>query len=273
MMRKVEKGSIIFACICIIIGGVLTVVGVCGGGIGSVRTMMKNGGITIGFSSDDFDNWSSGTEHTLSLEDISNPDLELDLGAGEFEVKEGNTDELLVKSAMKVNVTLDGDTVKINTKNSVRLVNFGFSGSANKISIEVPKGTKFDDVSMKIGAGELRCENVSAQTLNLKVGAGEIIMNGSNAKEMKVDVGMGNFNFHGNVNGDIGVDCGMGNAQMWLDGNEKDYNYEIDCDMGNITVGKKSYGGVSAEQDIDNHAAHDIEVDCGMGNVEIFFNN
>ena len=88
---------------------------------------------------------------------------------------------------------------------------------------------------------------------------------------MDVDVGMGSFSFHGIVNGDVDVDCGMGNVQMWMNNSEKDYNYQVDCGMGNITVGKQSYGGVSADQDINNDADYECDLDCGMGNIEIHF--
>ena len=269
-MGKITKRLLIAAIICIAVGCVISIGAACGGGISEVREMMKNGGIHIGISGDDFADWNTNTEHRFSLEDISVPNLELKLGAGEFEIKESETTDILIKSGMPIKAQVDGDTIKIHTKDSVQFISWGSSGV---ISIEVPKGTHFGDVDMKIGAGKIECENVSAQKLSLEVGAGEIIMSESDTKEMAVNVGMGSFIFHGNVNGDIEMDCGMGNAQLWLDGTEEDYNYEIDCDMGNITVGNHSYGGVSAKQYIDNNAAYDIEMDCGMGNVELYFND
>ena len=58
-----------------------------------------------------------------------------------------------------------------------------------------------------------------------------------------------------------------------MKGSEEDYNYRIECGMGNVTVGSSSYGGVACEKNIDNGSAYDFDLDCGMGNVEIMFSN
>lgn len=289
-MGKVIKGFIIGACVCIVVGIVFFVGAACAGGISGARSIMENGGITIGISSDDFDEWNTATEHTVSLEDMDTPSLELELGAGDFEIIESDAKDIVVKSSKKINVSKNGDTIKIHTPEQFAFVNIGFTEMDNNVTIEIPKGMKFDDVVMEIGAGELRCDNVTADSLQmelgagtivtekytcdeavLSVGAGEIIIGDGTAKDMDVDVGMGSLISHGAVKGNLDVDCGMGNVQIWLTGSEDDFNYQIDCGMGNVTVGNTSYGGVATDREIDNDADYDCDLDCGMGNIEIYF--
>lgn len=289
-MGKVVKGFIIGACVCIVVGVVFFVGAACAGGISGAKSIMENGGITIGISSDDVQEWNTASEHTVSLEDMDTPNLDLELGAGDFEIKESDTEDIVVKSSKKINVSKNGDTIKIHTPEHFAFVSIGFTEPHNNVTIEIPKGMKFDDVKMNIGAGELRCENITADSLKMElgagtivtenytskeavisVGAGEIIVGEGTAEDMDIDVGMGSFIFHGTVNGELDVDCGMGNAQMWLTGSEDDFNYQIDCGMGNVTVGNTSYGGVATDQDFDNDADYDCDLDCGMGNIEIYF--
>ena len=290
MMGKVMKGFIIGACVCILVGIVFFVGAACAGGISGAKSIMENGGISIGISSDDFVDWDKASEHTISLEDMDEPSLDLELGAGDFEIIESDVTDIVVKSSKKIDVKKDGDTIKIHTPERLYFIKIGIGNNHNNVTIEIPKGIKFEDVDMQIGAGELRCENIVADHLKMElgagtidvesysskesvisVGAGEIIVEKGISKDMDIDVGMGSFSFHGAVNGDLDVDCGMGNVQMWLDNAETDFDYQVDCGMGNITVGNQSYGGVATDQDIDNDADYKCDLDCGMGNIEIHF--
>ncbi len=289
-MGKVIKGFLIGACVCIVVGIVFFVGAACAGGISGAKSIMENGGITIGISSDDFDEWNTASEHTVSLADMDEPSLDLELGAGDFEIIESDVKDIVVKSSKKINVSKNGDTIKIHTPEHFAFVSIGFTEPHNNVTIEIPKGTKFEDVTMNIGAGELRCENITSDFLKMElgagtisveeytcneavfsVGAGEIIVGEGSAKDMDIDVGMGSLISHGTVKGDLDVDCGMGNVQMWLTGSEDEFNYQIDCGMGNVTVGNTSYGGVATDQDFDNDADYDCDLDCGMGNIEIHF--
>lgn len=289
-MGKVVKGFIIGACICIAVGLVLFIGAAVSGGLAGARSIMENGGITIGFSSDDFGEYNTATEHTISLEGMDAPDLELKLGAGEFEIIETDREDILVKATKKVDVSADSDTIRIQTPKTFHFIKIGIMENGNHVIIEIPEGMKFEDVKMEIGAGELNCPMLVSDSLRMdigagaiyvdeyiceeavaSVGAGEIVIGKGTAEDMDIDVGMGNLVFHGAIKDSLDVDCGMGNVQMWLEGSEKEHNYEIDCGMGNVTVGSTSYGGVAADQDIDNGASSEFDLDCGMGNLEIHF--
>jgi len=289
-MNKIVKRLIVGSCICIAVGFVLFIGGAAFGGIAGAREIMENGGITIGFSSDDFAEYNTAMEHTISLEGMDTPDLELKLGAGEFEIIETDREDILVKATKKVDVSADSDTIRIQTPKTFHFIKIGIMETGNHVIIEIPEGMKFEDVKMEIGAGELDCPTIVADSLRMdigagsiyvdeyvckeavaSVGAGEIIIGKGHSEDMDIDVGMGSLTFHGAVGDSLDVDCGMGNVQMWLEGSEKEHNYEIDCGMGNVMVGSTSYGGVAADQDIDNGTSSEFDLDCGMGNLEIHF--
>lgn len=289
-MNKIIKGVIVGACICIAVGFVLFIGAAAFGGLSGAREIMKDGGITIGVSSEDILEYDTATERTISLAGMDMPDLELELGAGKFEIIESDVKDIVVKSNKKVDVSADGDTIKIHTPKQFYFMKIGIGNEGNNVTIEVPRGMKFEDVEMQIGAGEMNCENIYSEKIRmeigagaiyvdsftceeaiLSVGAGEISVEEGSAEDVDADVGMGNLIFHGKVLDNLDADCGMGNIQMWLEGSEKEHDYEIDCGMGNVVVGDNSYGGVAADQDIDNGADSKFDLDCGMGNLEIYF--
>lgn len=291
-MNKIVKGFIIAACICIALGFVFFVGAAASGGISGARSILENGGVIgISLGSDDFKEWNSASEHTISLVGMNKPNLELELGAGEFEIRESETEDIVVKSKKKIEVSSYGDTISVRTKK--HYVFFGFIGNNhNEVTIEVPRGTKFNEIDMEVGAGELNCPSIAAEKLNIElgagritiddytcneaniyVGAGEVIAGKGTVVNMDAEVGMVSLTFAGSIAQNLNVDCGMGNVQMDLKGSEEDYNYRIECGMGNVTVGSSSYGGVACEKNIDNGSAYDFDLDCGMGNVEIMFSN
>jgi hypothetical protein len=65
------------------------------------------------------------------------------------------------------------------------------------------------------------------------------------------------------------ADCGMGNLTMMLTGSEDDHSYDVECSMGSVVIGGRSYSG-AADADWGSADSH-FEIECSMGNVEISF--
>lgn len=290
-MKKGMKGFVIGAGICIGVGVVMTCIAAFAGGISNTKTMIKNADLNVGALSDL--NLAPMTKKSvISLQDMKNPKLDLDLSAGYFEIAETDGKDLIVSAANKIKVTQDGDKIYVSTprQHTFFHINLGNDGKRNKIRIEVPKGAVFNEITMDLGAGEMVCDTLNCDKLYVdlgagkmtvdemesreaafSVGAGEITVDSGNTKEMDIDVGMGSFAFHGKVSDELDASCGMGNIEMWLDGKEEDHNYTVECGMGRVLVGQHSYTGMSTDQKIDNHAQSDYDLECGMGNIEIEF--
>lgn len=290
-MKKGMKGFVIGAGICIGVGVVMTCIAAFAGGISNAKTMIKNGDLNVSFPKD-LDSITMTKEKVISLSNVKNPKLDLDLSAGYFEIAETDGEDLIVSAADKIKVTQDGDKIYVSTPNRYTFfhINLGNDSKRNKIRIEVPKGTVFDEITMDLGAGEMVCDTLNCDKIYVdlgagkmtvdemesretafSVGAGEITVDSGNTKEMDIDVGMGSFAFHGEVSDELDASCGMGNIQMWLDGKEEDHNYTVECGMGRVLVGQHSYTGMSTDQKIDNHAQSDYDLECGMGNIDIEF--
>ena len=125
---------------------------------------------------------------------------------------------------------------------------------------------------LSVGAGKIRIKNLVCKATDLDIGAGEIdIDNAEVAGDVNIDLGMGNANIGGIIVGDLDVTCGMGNVILDMDDAEQDHNYKIDCSMGTVKVGSRSYSGLGSEQTINNGSSSDFDIDCSMGNVTVKF--
>lgn len=114
-------------------------------------------------------------------------------------------------------------------------VGFNNKGSDQVIKLVIPQNMKFNEVDLEIGAGDAEIEGLIANKINIEVGAGRLYMKPEGAQD--------------------------------------NYNYEVECGIGEIKIGKDSYSGLGTAQKIINPGANRwLDVECGAGKIQIDFN-
>lgn len=149
---------------------------------------------------------------------------------------------------------------------------------ANSIDIEFGAGVcrmdalEANTISLSVGAGQADVGTLTAKETNLEVGAGELVIEDIRTDgSTDLDIGVGSAEINGTITGDLDADCSMGNLNMQLTGSEEEHAYNVDCAMGSVTIGSRTYTALSdnAEWGSQNHSTFNI--DCAMGNVTIVF--
>lgn len=249
-MKKSNIRIVIVSFLMIIIGGGLFIGGILAvGGIGAAKDALAKHGVYIdhGFQID-MDRSSRPMKYSdmepvyFRWEDVRC--LELEAGAAEVKVFQDD-------SASDICVRTDGD-YDIFIKNSVLFIKTRNKVKNHTLILELPSDMVFDSVDIEAGACTIEIESLETKKLDVELGAGEIIINHASVKE-------------------CGLSVGMGSAEISLDGNKEDYNYDIECGAGNVEIGNESFGGLASEKRINNHADAVVEIECGMGNVIIGF--
>lgn len=189
-----------------------------------------------------FGNWRNGPNDTIRLYLPGDCDLDsicIEMGAGYMET-----------------IPLKGDILEVN-------VGAGVCEA---------QGFEAETMNLLVGAGQIRTDGLRAQTADLEIGVGEMIVQGLDVnKLMEVELGMGNAEISGKATGRIDADCSMGDLTMHLTGSEDDYGFEVDCDMGNVTVGSHHYSSLSSSRSWNSNGRNQMELDCDMGNLTIIF--
>lgn len=227
------------------------------------------------------------TSYVIPIADVKK--MEVSIGAGELTVEEkgvadGNID-IDVTTFGKWEYHIEGDTLYINAFNEVAQ-----TLNAGEIAVAIPENAYFEKVEIKVGAGVLELTDVNAKEVKAKIGAGEAILEAVEAEsfiaeinageltaknisciDAELEVDLGECIFEGSISGNLEADCDLGNPEMDLTGSEKEHNYVVECDAGNIDLNDRSLSGVSAEKVIDNGAESNYEIKCGLGNITVEF--
>lgn len=179
--------------------------------------------------------------------------LNIDIGSGNVKIQNGDQDQLIIKkkgSWDPVTLKSDGE-IKIKQK-SKHFQLFWFQ-STDEITVILPKGVTFDEVSMDCGSGD-----IASDSLNI-------------TDELSIDCGSGDVNLATITAPKTEIDLGSGDVTLTMSGNEKDYNYDLDCGSGDVKIGDALY-----ENDLKKHninASRWIDIDCGSGDLTIDFDN
>ncbi len=159
-----------------------------------------------------------------------------------------------------------------------------------KVYLYLPAGKKFDEVEINVGggwlsvgeldarevdltvgAGMMTSGRISCQSLDVEVGAGEVFLEGIEADKIDLEVGMGTAYIKGKIGKEIDASCGMGMIMADLDNAETDFNYEIECEAGGITLGDKKYSAFADDIRVDNGAPGKCSLECSMGSIDVVF--
>jgi len=217
----------------------------------------------------DPDNFVGGEGHDVLEKNFAN--IEIDYTYGELELFYG-----------------DVETIEVHYKD-VR--NLGYSWGENNIHIEggpsediednfepkltiiLPYGTVYENITIKLGGCQAKIDGLLADKVVIEMDAGQTESADIVAERLEVIVGAGQANFTNLAVGDLEMEVGVGEADVQLCGCESDYNYDIECGIGEVVVGNKSYGGMGAEQNISNPGANcKMDIECGIGQVCVKFN-
>lgn len=215
-----------------------------------------------------------GTEDVRSLDlEIGAAQVEIveNFSAKDISVQTDGRYDIYVKNGvlhLESKKDMDDHTMRLEIPSNAVFESVEISVGACQMNIQRIETKKFD---VEVGAGQVVIEDLMADDAQFEIGAGEIIVDYANVQECVVDVGMGNFEYNGKIARCGDIECGMGNAEIYLDGCMEDYNYEIECAAGNVEIDDESFSGLAAERVINNDADAVMNIECSMGNVTVGF--
>ncbi len=310
-MKKFAKGSLIAALSMLVIGFVILFVCIIIGGNTLYTSLkdnvLQNEGLTdllgvnfISFHngedlvdfSEDITTYSGDHENNKVAASSEILNLDIDFGGGNCIITESSDEFFHISSenAEEFQYYIEGKTLYIAGFMDEALFKVNLSDN-NLLLLEIPKGFSFQNIDIELGAGYLEADSLSAgNTINLEIGVGELITYTLLADTLNIELGagnveiieatvqnsdvtirLGNLTLNGVIQKDLSATCGMGNLEFYLNDSMENHNYNIECNMGNLTVDEKSFGGLSQSTKIDNNAASTYTLECGVGNLTVQF--
>lgn len=140
-----------------------------------------------------------------------------------------------------------------------------------KIYIYIPEGYKLEEVEMNLNAGSIYIEDIHTEQLDIDVDAGEVQVDSFVTNDLTMNCDVGLIEAVGKTLGDAELESGVGEIDFTAIGNETDYNYDLNCDIGSIVCGTREFTELGSEYHIDNQAEKTMSIDCGVGDVNVQF--
>ncbi len=150
--------------------------------------------------------------------------------------------------------------------------NISISQGAGTLSIGTPLAAQKISIDLGIGACLFQKELAAGQKIEGEAAAGQLVVADMKAEKIELSVGAGEF-VSGRIDAKkIEMECGSGKIAMEVSGAEADYDYEVECGIGEVEIGGNSYGGFWAGKEVKNPgSSRKMEIDCGIGEVKVDF--
>jgi len=206
--------------------------------------------------------------------------IKVNISVGDVTIREGDQFEIHASNVTdNFETKVSGDEWIIRSHKSGSgfwgyIKNANFFGWRNEPTVEIviPKGYTLSELDMDLGAGAISVTGGNFGEVIIDVAAGEFIGTNIIAGSLRGNVGAGSISYSGEIDGKARFDCGAGKVILHLNQAEKDFNYNIDCGIGEIIIGNSNYSGLGNHKKIENQADYTMEIDCGAGEVTIQFN-
>lgn len=206
----------------------------------------------------DFEGEISSTEiqgatiTTCEIEELCTS-MDIEFGAGWIAIRYADVEHIEIGflEGFKPSIKVKNGTLVIEAKTGIGIRDNELDTS--QMFIRIPRDMHFDEITMELGASQADIENLDVDKLVVEVGAGQASISRLIVDEMKLEVGVGQLD-------------------IAMYGNESDYNYHIECGVGEIQIGDTSYSGLASAHEVyDADIKKAIDVECGIGKVNIRF--
>lgn len=298
-MNKISKIILGVVLACLVIGGALTAIGLTSGKTSNFHVTLAGGK----FSTDE----AETVEGSVDLEAFDELKVSISSLSFEVIEGDSYRLEYKVPKCYVPEVKQSGKELSIKQP-TIKGIHFGWNGLSTdtmeyyhlivpktddtvKCNITLTSG-EFDndilnlegiikltsgDVTMKdisysgdllLTSGDVKLENITGKSLRIEKTSGNTDVKDCSFEEIDVDSTSGNTEFEKLTADNITFELTSGELDMELTGDEKDYNYDLSCTSGEISV-----NGSSKEHKYkdDNGSTKNIKGSCTSGDVDIEF--
>lgn len=165
----------------------------------------------------------------------------------------------------KMNCYKEGDTLVIETNDK-----FKIDGIPGTVWIHIPE-KRFGEVDIDVEVGTVYIEDIRANHLFVNVDAGEAVIDRFKADDVDFECGAGRIEAYGNADRELDTSCGAGEIELSINGKKEDYNYEIECGVGEVIIGNEAHSGIGSTDRYSYGASKEMNIECGIGSITVEF--
>lgn len=167
----------------------------------------------------------------------------------------------------RIHVWQEDTELKVEMEDGGRLT----TENSGVMYISVPRGTYFQKISVDAQAGFIEMTEVEADQMLASAGAGQVVLTSFSVRSLEAECGAGQIVLEGEVTDRVDLQCDLGNIQCTLPGSSDAYNYEVNCDLGEVMINGESYSSFHNRIKADHGSGSEIKAECNLGSIELMF--
>ena len=162
-----------------------------------------------------------------------------------------------------------GGNLRITVPSHVELENMSFRVGVGDVTIiEVLA----DSLSISAGVGEVLIEGIDAQEISIEAGVGGLEVRNVNVRDVSMEAGVGDISFTGTFTGRGTIDVGTGSVSLRILDSEDYYAYDLQVGVGGVRIDGQSTGGLGANVSRSgSNPQGNLRVQVGVGDVTLDF--
>lgn len=264
MKRKnyINKAIVMIAISLCIIGGILMSIGFSNNATFGIR-IDNHGFVSIA-------KWmtpEAQKTQTLFTANKENTSLTLTGNCQGIKMVKGDTFSVQGSSELKQQMHFNEQngmiTMEINTRDLI----LTFNDEQQDIIVTIPDTIK--NINMDMNMADVELHNITLESITARFEVGSLEMQNVITNTADIDINAGDFELHGDILISLYVDVEMGDADISLVRTQKDYNYDVSAELGDLAINEMERGGISPSFYEKNNATATIRAQINAGDLEI----
>lgn len=195
-----------------------------------------------------------GDASDMSIENITAENAEFELDLGKLEISN--------ISAKNIKVEMDsGDC----TMNNITADDLNVSNDLGKTTLN---GATLKTLEIKADSGDVSISDVTADHSDLSLDLGKLSAKELTSKGLKAVNGSGDVDLQGTLLGTTDITCDMGKVTIEPGAPKDQFNYELNADMGKVSIGGDHVSGNITSTTSANNT---LKVKTDMGDISVIF--
>nr|WP_027871309.1 DUF4097 family beta strand repeat-containing protein [[Eubacterium] cellulosolvens] len=203
-------------------------------------------------------------DYTENVDAFKNLDVDVNVAGIRIVEGEKYAVEYRGLERLKPEITQKGDSLKIEQKNDVKVINL--TGKQAEITVVVPKGQSLDDCEIRADLGNVNIKGIKINTLESETDAGNVNASGCDFETVTMEANMGNINIKDCDFEVFSADMDMGNAKLDAACDLDDASFDLHADLGNIKVNGDR---VKGDYKVKGSDSRKVKISADLGNIKI----
>lgn len=200
--------------------------------------------------------------------------LNLDVDLGSVTVAAADSYAVEIRSwgaGYSIEHWYSGDTLYIESSDGESLLP---TSCGSEITVYVPSDVRLEMLYVDLDLGDLTLAGLDLECAELSLDLGNLTGDALTvATTFQAEASLGEVTLFGDLGEHVDISAALGSVQLGLSRPVSEYSWELEADLGSITVDGKQFTGSGGKEVNGGSGNRMLEVDADLGSITVDFNS